>query len=146
MTRTCPTPLPMNEVFVDTSALYALLVEADDNHRAARTVVPSFRDSGAGLVTSSFVVLETVTLLQARVGVAAVRIFYRDVLPVLDVVWVGEELLHRAMAALLASSYRGVSLTDWSSFVLMRERGIVHAFAFDEDFARQGFELVSADT
>ena len=145
MTRTCPTPLPMNEVFVDTSALYALLVEADDNHHAARTVVPSFRDSGAGLVTSSFVVLETVTLLQARVGVAAVRIFYRDVLPVLDVVWVGEDLLHRAMAALLASSHRGVSLTDWSSFVLMRERGIVHAFAFDEDFARQGFELVAVD-
>lgn len=135
----------MNDVFVDTSALYALLVEADGNHRTARTVAPSLRDSGAGLVTSSFVVLETVSLLQARVGVAAVRIFYRDVLPVLDVVWIGEELLHRAMAALLASSRRGVSLTDWSSFVLMRERGIVHAFAFDEDFARQGFELVAAD-
>ena len=135
----------MNDVFVDTSALYALLVEADDNHHAARTVAPSFRDAGAGLVTSSFVVLETVTLLQARVGVAAVRIFHRDVLPVLDVVWVGEDLLHRAMAALLASSQRRVSLTDWSSFVLMRERGIVHAFAFDEDFARQGFEVVAVD-
>lgn len=135
----------MNDVFVDTSALYALLVEADGNHRVARAVAPSLRDSGAGLVTSSFVVLETVSLLQARVGVAAVRIFYRDVLPVLDMVWIGEELLHRAMAALLASSHRGVSLTDWSSFVLMRERGIVHAFAFDEDFARQGFELVTVD-
>ena len=143
MTRTCPMPLPMNEVFVDTSALYALLVEADDNHHAARTVAPSLRDRGARLVTSSFVFLETVTLLQTRVGVAAVRIFYRDVLPVLDVVWVGEDLLHRAMAALLASSHRRVSLTDWSSFVLMRERGIVHVFAFDEDFARQGFELVA---
>ena len=135
----------MNDVFVDTSALYALLVENDGNHRAARTAAPALRDSGAGLVTSSFVVLETVALLQARVGVAAVRIFYRDVLPILDVVWVGEELLHRAMAALLASSHRGVSLTDWSSFVLMREHGIAHAFAFDEDFTRQGFELVAVD-
>ena len=32
MTRISPMPLPMNEVFVDTSALYALLVETDDNH------------------------------------------------------------------------------------------------------------------
>ena len=134
----------MNEVFVDTSGLFALLVEGDDNHPAARRVAPSLRRQGARLVTSSFVVLETVTLLQARVGVAAVRIFSRDVLPLLDVVWVGEDLLHRSTAALLASSHRRVSLTDWSSFVIMRERGIVRVFAYDEDFARQGFELVIA--
>ena len=88
----------MNEVFVDTSALYALLVETDDNHRAARTSAWSLRDHGAHLVTSSFVVLETVTLLQARAGIAAVRIFYRDVLPLFTVAWVGEQHLHRAMA------------------------------------------------
>ena len=134
----------MNEVFVDTSALYALLVETDDNHRAARMAASSLRDRDARLVTSSFVVLETVTLLQARVGIAAVRIFYRDVLPLLAVAWVGEEHLHRAMAALLGASIRGVSLTDWSSITFMRERGIAHTFAFDEDFARQGFELVPA--
>lgn len=132
----------MNEIFVDTSALYALLVEDDDNHQAARTAAPMLRGQSANLVTSSFVVLETVTLLQTRIGISAVRIFYRDVLPLLNVVWVGEDLLHRAMAALLASSHRGISLTDWSSITLMRERGIMHAFAFDEDFARQGFELV----
>ena len=134
----------MNEVFVDTSALYALLVETDDNHRAARTAASSFRDRDARLVTSSFVVLETVTLLQTRAGIAAVRIFYRDVLPLLTVAWVGEEHLHRAMAALLGASKRGVSLTDWSSITLMRERGIAHIFAFDEDFARPGFEIVPA--
>ena len=136
----------MPEVFVDTSALFALLVETDENHEAARTVVPSLRDQHADLVTSSFVVLETVTLLQSRIGIAAVRILYRDLLPLLKVAWIDEDLLHRAMSALLASSRRRVSLTDWSSITLMRERGIAHAFAFDDDFARQGFELVSAST
>ena len=136
----------MTEVFVDTSALFALLVDTDDNHEAARTAAPSLRDQNARLVTSSFVVLETVTLLQTRIGVAAVRIFYRDVLPLLKVAWIDEDLLHRAMSALLASSHRRVSLTDWSSITFMRERGIVHVFAFDDDFARQGFELVSAST
>lgn len=134
----------MTEVFVDTSALYALLVEGDDNHPQARRTALLLRRQGARLMTSSFVVLETVTLLQTRVGVAAVRIFNRDVLPLLDVVWVDEDLLHRAMAALLASSRRRISLADWSSFAIMRERGIVRAFAYDEDFARQGFELAVA--
>lgn len=132
----------MNEIFVDTSAIYALLVEHDGNHPAARSAGPSLRDENARLVTSSFVVLETVSLLQTRIGVEAARIFYREVLPSLHVVWVGEELLHRAMAALLASSQRGMSLTDWSSFTLMRERGIGRAFAFDDNFSRQGFALV----
>ena len=136
----------MTDVFVDTSALFALLVESDDNHEAARAAAPSLRDQDAGLVTSSFVVLETVTLLQVRVGIAAVRIFYRDVLPLLNVAWIDEALLHRAMSALLASSRRRISLTDWSSITLMRERGIVHVFAFDEDFARQGFVAFAADT
>jgi len=30
----------------------------------------------------------------------------------------------------------------WTSFEIMRRRGIGTAFAFDDDFARQGFELV----
>ena len=135
----------MSEVFVDTSALYAWLVEADENHQAAIGAAPWLRSRGASLVTSSFVVHETVALLQARIGVAAVRIFYRDVLPLLDVVWVGEDLLHRSMAALLASSRRTISLTDWSGITIMREREIGQVFAFDGDFARQGLELVPAD-
>ena len=34
---------------------------------------------------------------------------------------------------------RDVSLVDWTSFELMRELGVVQAFAFDDDFASQGF-------
>ena len=136
----------MTDVFVDTSALFALLVENDDNHETARLAAPSLRDQDARLVTSSFVVLETVTLLQSRIGIAAVRTFYRDLLPLLKVEWINEDLLHRAMSALLASSHRRVSLTDWTSITLMRERGIEHVFAFDDDFARQGFQPVFADT
>ena len=131
----------MNEVFVDTSALFALLVQSDDNHRAARSAAQSLRSRDARLVTSSFAVLEAISLLQGRFGIETVRVFYRDVLPLLKVPWISEELLHRAMAALLASSQRGTSITDWSSFALMRERGIERAFVFD-DFSRQGLETV----
>ena len=135
----------MSEVFADTSALYALLVDTDANHEASLAAASSLRGEGARLVTTSHVVLETVSLLQSRIGVEAVRTFYRDVLPLLEVVWVDEELLHGAMAALVAASHRRISLTDWSGITLMRSRGMMRAFAFDDDFARQGFELVPAD-
>ena len=131
----------MDEVFVDTSALYALLVAEDANHAAARGIVISLRDRDARLVSSSYVVLETVALLQSRAGITAVETFYRAVLPMLQVVWIDETLLHRAMGALLAAAQRRISLTDWSSFTIMRERGIRATFAFDDDFARQGFEV-----
>ena len=54
------------DVFVDTSAMYALLVEDDESHEAARIGAASLRELGASLVTSSFVVLETVSLLHRR--------------------------------------------------------------------------------
>jgi predicted nucleic acid-binding protein len=37
---------------------------------------------------------------------------------------------------------RGISFVDRTSFELMRAEGIARAFAFDRDFARQGFETV----
>lgn len=134
----------MTDVFVDTSAMYALLVEDDDCHRAARAAASSLRELEAALVTSSFVVLETVLLLQARIGVEAVRVFYADMLPLLRILWIDDSLLRRAMDALLAASERRVSLTDWTSIMLMQDRGIALAFAFDNDLARHGVLLLPA--
>ncbi len=132
----------MTHVFVDTSALYALLVRGDDNHQAALDTALSLQTAGASLATSSFVVLETVALLQARVGVDAVRALYLDMLPLMEIVWIDSGLLDRAMRALLAASSRRISLTDWTSITLMQERGWSQAFAFDEDFARQGLDVL----
>jgi predicted nucleic acid-binding protein len=42
------------------------------------------------------------------------------------------------VAALLAAATSDVSLVDWTSFELMRRKGIETALAFD-DFERQGF-------
>lgn len=93
-------------------------------------------------MSSSFVLQETIALLQARHGVAKVRIFHVNVLPLVDVIWIGRELYDRSMAALLGAASKSVSLTDWSSFEVMRTYGIDEAFAFDSHFAEQGFTLL----
>ncbi len=44
----------MNRVFVDTSALYALLVTSDEKHARARATFESLRVRDAALVTTSY--------------------------------------------------------------------------------------------
>ena len=64
-------------------------------------------------------------------------------LRVIDVRPVDADLFGAAMATYRASAAEGVSLVDHSSFALMRSLGIGRAFAYDDDFTREGFELVA---
>ena len=135
----------MSDVFVDTSAIYAFLVPSDRYHLSACNTFKELEREKSNLVTSSFVLCEVVALLQARVGSQAVRKFETGVMPLLRVTWVDAPLYARAMAALLAAGNRLISLTDWSSFELIRHLGLKTAFTFDEHFSQQGFSLRPAD-
>ena len=87
-TSICPTR-SMVDVFVDTSAIYALLVENDENHAAARSWAMSLQQQDARLFTSPFVLLKRPPC--CRLGSAsAVRSFFTDVLPTMQVVWVDD--------------------------------------------------------
>lgn len=132
----------MSSAFVDTSALYACVVRTDRSHARARETLELLERDNWHLVSSSFVLLETVSLLQARLGGDTVRRFHAGFGPVIEIVWVDEPVYERSMAALLASGSRGASLTDWISFEVMRARGLDRAFAFDPRFAEQGFRLL----
>lgn len=129
-------------VFVDTSALYATLDSADAAHPAAQAIFRSLR--GSELVTHSYVVVETVALVQRRLGIPAVRDLVEGLLRPVSLVWVDEDLHMRALSALLAARRREVSLVDHTSFQLMRRQGITSAFAFDPDFEEEGFTTVRA--
>lgn len=129
-------------VYVDTSALYAYLVGDDPEHAAAGSAFEDLRTRDRRLHTTSYVLVETVALLQARIGLAAVRSLHEDLCPLLDVTFVDHDLHEAAATALLASGRRRVSLVDWVSFTVMRRLGMTEAFAFDDDFADHGFTLV----
>ncbi len=132
-------------VLVDTSAMYAVLDADDANHpEAARRwdrLLDAVAEGSRTGCTHSSVVVETSALVQRRLGMDAVRELHDRALPVLSVHWVDAELHARAVSALLAADRRDVSLVDWTSFELMRARGITEVLAFDDDFARQGFTV-----
>lgn len=129
-------------VFVDTSALYALLSRTDENHRPAAAAFPGLRRRGS-LITHNYVVVEAAALVHRRLGGAAVRALLDELLAPIEVLWVDPGLHAVAQAAFLAGARRrGISLVDRVSFETMRRHGIGSAFAFDPDFASEGFELI----
>jgi uncharacterized protein len=128
----------MSAVFVDTSALLALLVPSDVSHERAREIFSRLQAREAALMTSSYVLVEIYALVGRRLGVEALRAFREQLAPLLQVVWVGAELHEKGLDLLLQRARRRLSLVDAVSFVLVRERQIDEVFAFDEDFERNG--------
>ncbi len=129
-------------LFVDTSALLAVMVAADECHAPACLV---WRDLMAGdepLLTTNYVLLESCAVLQRRIGMKAVQLLVGTLAPVLQVHWVEPHVHEAAVGALLAANSRDLSLVDCVSFAAMRELGLTRAFTFDQHFADQGFEIV----
>jgi predicted nucleic acid-binding protein len=130
-------------VFADTSALFALLTHNDYMHVRARLNFKHFAESDARLITSSYVLLETITLLQRRVGLEAVWSFNRKIQPLLEVVWADADWHGRAVQRLQMENSRKVSLTDCLSFEIMETMEIRTAFTFDSHFSERGFEIAA---
>jgi len=129
--------------FVDTSGLFAVLDAASADHQRARTAWNSLLESTEPLFTTSYVVVESYALVQARFGLEAVRTLQADIFPLVEVLWVNEALHRSAVTALLTAQRRSLSLVDCTSFEAMRQAGITRAFAFDRDFEQQGFQPVA---
>lgn len=125
------------KVFVDTSALLAILDEDDRYHREAAETFRALM-VGTELVTHNYVEVETLTLARRRLGPGAVARLTDRLLPPMTTIWV-DEPLHRAALAAHRADGASVSLVDNVSFEVMRREGIDRAFAFDADFEAQGF-------
>lgn len=128
----------MTPVFCDTSGFFAVANPADPRHAQAaaawKRLVGQHR-----LVTSNYVVVESVTLMQARGGIAAARTLSEAIAENVDVAWIDPPLHDAALRELFASSRPRLSLVDCTSFELMRRHHIAVAFAYDAHFAERGF-------
>jgi predicted nucleic acid-binding protein len=129
----------MMRVFVDTSALFALLSSNDINHESAWSIWEGLLRDETPLVCSNYVVVEAAALAQRRLGMEALRAFRECVCPMLDVEWVDRATHDSAETALVTANRRSLSLVDCTSFVIMRRLGIAEVFTFDVHFAEQGF-------
>ncbi len=127
------------KVFVDTSAFYALASAGDEFHSRARVVYEGLLREDVELLTSSYVLVESFALIQARLGFPVLRDFVSSLEDLLRIIWVDEELHRRAWE--LLQERQTVSLVDCTSFLIAEDEGC-RVFAFDEDFAREGLTVL----
>lgn len=132
----------MEKVFVDTSALFALISLNDENYDAALTILEDLIRKHALLMTNNYMIVECFSLLQRRLGIEAVRDLESKIVPLFHIEWVGKDQHAVAVQQVFSASRRQLSLVDCSGFETMRQLKIEKVFTFDGDFAEQGFTII----
>ena len=129
-------------VIVDTGAWVALRYKRDQDHARARSLLKRLRAENLGLVTTEWVLAETVTLLKARGAVDHAIALGTAVKDGRLGTVVDSTPERRAHAWPLFERHRRLraSWVDCASFAVMEELGLRQFFGFDDDFVRAGFE------
>lgn len=133
----------MTRRFVDTSAWLAYVDRNEPHHAAMKRAIQANKGP---LVTSSYVIDETLTHAKRRLG-AEVAVRLGNELrnrPGLNVIHVNEPNEEAAWRLFCERTDKGYSFTDCTSFVLMRSLGVDSAFALDDDFRQEGFDVLPA--
>lgn len=130
------------KVFVDTSGFYALLVSTERQHDTVKQTFERLLVDRAELHTTSYVLIESMALLQARVGLLAAESLEDVVLPLVSVTWVDQGLHTRGMVRLRRAARRRLSLVDCVSFEVMRQEGTSRAVTLDDHFREAGFSVL----
>jgi predicted nucleic acid-binding protein len=128
--------------FVDTSAFYALMDANDNKHEDAMSTWSCLLDEPNRMLSSNYVVVETIALLQHRLGLDAVHVFVEDMLPVVRIAWVTEADHAAALSILWGTGRRKVSFVDCTSFIVAKRLGAREVFCYDPHFEQFGFQRV----
>ena len=129
---------------MDTGAWIALALTRDPLHARARATWEQLRAAGVRFHTSVPVVLETFTFLDRNTA-REVAIVWKDALKAvrhLKILPSTAKDLEEAWPYFERPELHKLSAVDAVSFVLMSQRRIRVAFAFDSHFATAGFRMV----
>ena len=129
-------------IFVDTSAFLAMLSAGDLNHQRASLCWRNLLEERQALFTDNYVIVESLALIQKRLGLEKVRQFQENIMSLLEIEWVIEPQHNTAIDTVLTTNRRNLSLVDCVSFETMRRLGIETIFTFDEHFREQGFSII----
>ena len=124
-------------IFVDTSAWFASAIPSDTNHMIAEKWRRANKEP---LLTTDYIVDETLTLLKARGhpqrALALGILFFRS--SVTTIYHVSEDDVKQTWDVFRRYSDKEWSFTDCLSKVVMERLGITVAFAFDHHFQQFG--------
>jgi predicted nucleic acid-binding protein len=131
----------VRDLFVDSSAFYALADRTDKAHPEARTFLQDYEER---YFTTSLVFVESMSLLTKRLGKAAAVKAGNWILGSehVHILHVDAQMQREAWRLFEGHLDKDWDMVDCSSFAFMKRHGITTAFGFDRHFTQAGFRLV----
>ena len=122
----------------------AMADSGDPQHAVLSRLRDRWLESGGTLVSTDFVMDETLTLLRVRLGLDAAQSWWQQVegSARLRWEWIDPARAERARHWFFAWKDKRFSFTDCTSFVVMRELKLKEALTTDRHFRDAGFEIL----
>lgn len=127
-------------VFVDTAAWFALVDQDDRNHVEAKNW---YTDATAHLISTDYILDETLTLMQRKLG-HNVAVQFGERFRTSDriqCICIEKEDRERAWERFQTYRDDAMSFTDCTSFAVMDRLEVATAFTFDQDFTIAGYDI-----
>lgn len=126
---------------MDTAGWVACADAADLKHVKSMEARDRWLSAGGGLVTTDYVVDETLTVIRRRLGLAAAEAWFRQVDASRRLRWelVDPSRAEKARRWFFEYRDKEFSFTDCTSFVVMKDLKIRDVLTTDRHFAQAGF-------
>lgn len=131
------------EVFIDTGGFFSILSPYDRDHATAIRWMVDF-GARTPIVTTDYILDETITLLQSRRQPHLIEPWLTNILASenCQVIWMNAERFSQVRSFFAKHADKDWSFTDCFSFCVMHERQIEQALANDHHFRQAGFSTL----
>ncbi len=131
------------KLFVDSSGWTALFNPRDQYHLQIHRQAEMIVGQRNRLITTDYVLDETITNLMSAVNHAAAEKFAVWILQQrhIFIIHIDESIWREALSLFRKYGDKSFSFTDCTSFVVMQQQDLRDAFAFDHHFEQMGFRL-----
>ncbi len=132
-----------NKVFIDTSGWANLFIATESYHEQAKQWFQHKRQQNQAMVTTNYVVIELVALLNSPLRVPRPQLFkYVEAVrtaPYINLIYIEQTIDSAAWELLKTREDKAWSLVDSTSFIVMQQLGIKEALTTDHHFEQAGF-------
>jgi len=132
------------KIFADTSAWLALHDRNDKYHQEAIAKSLHIKQQKMEIVTSDYILDESITIILFRVSHASALLFGESILSsqIVNLINIDRGYIQKTLKCFKKFHDKRYSFTDCTSYVLMKELRIQKAFTFDDHFRQMGFVIL----
>jgi predicted nucleic acid-binding protein len=133
-------------LFVDTAGWLACADSADAAHVRSCAARDAALEAGQTLITTDFVVDETLTLIRLRLGLDSAEAWWQQIDQSSRLRWerVDSDRFEKGRHLFFQYHDKDFSFTDCTSFAIMLDIRLTHALTTGRHFRQMGFQVVPA--